>query len=84
MKAAYDPTGQMSFIDQFKTEMAGVKWPTPGAVARQFVVAVVTLAFMLWFIITLDTFIRTNFMEFGLYPKPEDTMAEIERLGLGK
>jgi len=84
MKANYDPTGEMSYIEQFQTEMAGVKWPTPGAVARQFVVALVTLAFMIWFIISLDTLIRTNFMEFGLYPKPEDTMAEIERLGLGK
>mmetsp|Transcript_4971 Transcript_4971/g.6747 ORF Transcript_4971/g.6747 Transcript_4971/m.6747 type:complete len:253 (-) Transcript_4971:20-778(-) len=83
-RAAYDPTGELSFIEQFKVEIDGVKWPSPGTVARQFAVAIVTLAFMLWFIISLDEFIRSQYMSLGLYPKPEDTMAEIERLGLGK
>lgn len=78
----FDPTGQMSLIEQFKTEMDGVKWPTPGAVARQFLLAMAALAFMVWFILFMDQFLRTNFMEIGLYPNPEETAAEIERLGL--
>lgn len=83
-KAEFDPNGQLPVLERYMSEVKMVKWPGPGTIFRQFVVAILALGGFIALILELDSFLKTTYEQIGLYPNKEDTIQQIEKLGLKK